>query len=72
VSIHNEVEFENEICDHLLAHGWLYAKNDADIYDRQLALFPADVIAWIKQTQPTAWESLSTSHGLVVPHKSGG
>lgn len=24
--LHKEIEFENDICAHLAAHGWLYAK----------------------------------------------
>ncbi len=47
---HNEVEFEAEICAYLQAHGWLYSAND-DGYDRQRALFPEDVFAWLEQTQ---------------------
>ena len=49
---HNEVVFEDEICAHLESHGWLYAKNDAG-YDRERALFPADLFAWLEETQPT-------------------
>lgn len=49
---HNEVVFESEICAHLEAHGWLYAKNDAG-YDRERALFPADLFVWLEETQPT-------------------
>lgn len=48
---HNEVVFESEICAHLEAHGWLYAKNDKG-YDRERALFPADLFAWLEETQP--------------------
>lgn len=49
---HNEVVFESEVCAHLEAHGWLYAKNDAG-YDRERALFPGDLFAWLEETQPT-------------------
>ena len=48
---HSEVVFESEICTHLAAHGWLYAKNDAG-YDRERALFPEDLFAWLEETQP--------------------
>ncbi|WP_114201974.1 type I restriction endonuclease subunit R [Janibacter anophelis] len=48
---HNEVVFEDEICAHLEAHGWLYANNDQG-YDRERALFPADLFAWLEETQP--------------------
>ncbi|APH02825.1 restriction endonuclease subunit R [Janibacter indicus] len=49
---HNEVVFESEICAHLEAHGWLYSKSDQG-YDRERALFPADLFAWLEETQPT-------------------
>ena len=26
MSLHKEIEFENDICAHLAAHGWLYAE----------------------------------------------
>ncbi|MEI2735394.1 MAG: hypothetical protein V9G24_11695 [Rhodoblastus sp.] len=29
MSLHKEISFETEICDHLAAHGWLYAEGDA-------------------------------------------
>jgi type I restriction enzyme R subunit len=63
MSIHKEVKFEAEICDHLAANGWLYADGDAPTYDRTRALFPADVIAWVQATQPTAWDALVKNHG---------
>jgi len=63
VTLHKEINFEDEVCDHLGAHGWLYAKDDAKTYDRTRALFPADVVAWVQTTQPKAWETLSKNHG---------
>lgn len=67
MSLHKEISFESEICDHLGAHGWLYgepgAKGDAAGYDRSRALFPADVLAWVQATQPKAWEILTKNHG---------
>ena len=66
MAIHNEIEFENDICDHLAAHGWLYAEKDAANYDRQLALFPSDVIAWVQQTAPDAWKTLTKNHGTAA------
>ena len=41
MSLHNEIELENEICEHLAANDWLYSPND-DGYDRARALFPED------------------------------
>ena len=61
--LHKELSFENEICDTLAAQGWLYAEGDAKQYDRARALFPADVIAWVQETQPKAWEALCKSRG---------
>ena len=26
MAIHNEIEFENDICDYLAGNGWLYAE----------------------------------------------
>lgn len=46
-----EKAFEDELCAHLAAHGWLYSPND-DGYDRQRALFPDDVFGWLADTQP--------------------
>src|ERR1017187_1733787 len=48
---HQEVVFENELCEYMTAHGWLYSPNDAG-YDRERALFPGDLFAWMKATQP--------------------
>jgi type I restriction enzyme, R subunit len=63
MSLHKEISFETEICQHLAANGWLHADGDAALYDRALALLPADVLAWIQATQPTAWEALTKNHG---------
>lgn len=63
MSLHKEISFELEICQHLAAHGWLYAEGDAAAYDRARAVFPADVLAWVQATQPKAWETLTKSHG---------
>lgn len=63
MSLHKEISFETEICEHLAAHGWLYAEGDAAGYDRARALFPADVLAWVQATQPKAWDTLAKNHG---------
>lgn len=63
MSIHKEIRFEDEICAHLAEHGWLYDPGSAALYDRKRALFAPDLIAWVQETQPKAWESLSRSHG---------
>ncbi len=63
MSLHKEISFETEICDLLGANGWLSADGDAADYDRARALFPADVVAWVQQSQPKAWEVLVKNHG---------
>jgi type I site-specific restriction-modification system R (restriction) subunit len=62
MSLHNEINFETEICEHLAANGWLYSPND-DGYDRARALFPDDVLAWVQATQPKAWDAIVKNHG---------
>lgn len=67
MNLHKEVNLEIEICQHLDAHGWLYAEGDSATYDRARALFPADVLAWVQTTQPQAWETLVKNHGAHAP-----
>jgi type I restriction enzyme R subunit len=63
VSIHREINFESEVCEHLGASGWLYAQGDAAHYDRDRGLFPDDVLTWVQQTQPDAWNILAKNDG---------
>ena len=65
-NLHKEIEFENDICAYLGAHDWLYAEGDHASYDRARALFPADIVAWIQQTQPQAWETLTKNNGTAA------
>ena len=66
MSLHKEVSFETEVCDHLAAHGWLHAQGDTAGYDRARALYPADLVAWVQATQPQAWATLSKNHGTAA------
>jgi type I restriction enzyme R subunit len=63
MSLHKEISFETEICQHLADHDWLYADGDTAAHDRARALFPEDVLAWVQATQPKAWETLTKNHG---------
>ncbi len=63
MATHKEIGFEDVICDHLAAHGWLYAPGDAAAYDRARAIFPADLVAWFQDTQPKAWAEATAKHG---------
>ena len=68
--LHHEHALEEDICHHLAAHGWLYATpgspGDASGYDTARALYPADVLAWVQQTQPQAWAALTKHHGAAA------
>lgn len=61
--LHNEIAFEDEVCDHLSRRGWLNDISDWQTYDRARALFPADLIAWVKDSRPEALEALTKTHG---------
>jgi type I restriction enzyme R subunit len=63
MALHHESAFEREICEHLGSHGWLYEEGSASAYSRELALYPPDLIAWVQQAQPDAWEVLQKNHG---------
>ncbi|MCB1091380.1 MAG: type I restriction endonuclease subunit R, partial [Verrucomicrobiae bacterium] len=68
MSLHHESALESEICAHLSSHGWLHDEGDATAYDRTLALFPADLLAWVQESQPKAWETLTKQHGQAAGH----
>lgn len=69
-AIHTEEQFEDEICEALKVQGWLvdgplpFQKGFAydKGYDRRAALYPEDAIAWVKETQPDAWEKFAKNH----------
>ena len=63
MSLHKEIHLEFEIAEYLGGHGWLYADQDAANYDRARAFYPADLIAWVQETQPQAWETMVKNHG---------
>src|SRR6266446_2012942 len=63
MSLHKEISFETEICSYLGSHDWLSTDGDAAGYDRSLALFPADVLAWVQAAYPEAWKSLTKNNG---------
>jgi type I restriction enzyme, R subunit len=62
MSLHKEISFEDEVCDHLAAQGWLHAVGDGAHYDRASGLYP-DALAWVQEAQPAAWEALTKNHG---------
>lgn len=50
----NELTFQNEIIRHLLANGWRLGS--ADHYNRELALYPDDLLGFVKETQEEQWQ----------------
>ena len=58
---HTEFAFETVIEHHLLQHG--YVGIDRDGYNRERAIFPATVLAFIRETQPKEWTKLEALHG---------
>ena len=66
MSLHKEIAFEDGICAHLAAQDWLYEADAATRYDRARALYPEDLIAWVREAQPDAWAALEKSHGVAA------
>lgn len=66
MSLHKEISFEDEVCEHLASHGWLYSAGDYVHHDRKRAFFTPDLAAWVEQTQPEAWAALSKTHGAAA------
>ncbi|MEX2577544.1 MAG: type I restriction endonuclease [Verrucomicrobiales bacterium] len=58
---HTEEPFEIAIADHLLGKGWSALSPEA--FDRERAIFPETVLAFIEETQPKAWSKLQALHG---------
>lgn len=67
MALHQEIHFEQEICDYLAAHGWLYAEGDTTLFDRAHGLFMPDLLAWVEATQPQSWQRLTKTHGAALP-----
>ena len=51
MAVEHERQLEDELCDYLGAHGWIYEPG-VNGYDKQRALWPSDLFAWLGATQP--------------------
>ncbi len=58
---HREKHFEAYIVQQLAARGWLVGETSG--YDQNHALYPEDLVAWIKATQPQKWDKLVAQNG---------
>ncbi|NOH70240.1 type I restriction endonuclease subunit R [Vibrio pectenicida] len=52
-----ESQFQNDILDQMQSQGWLLGESNK--YNKQLALYPEDVIAFAKTTQSEQWDKLA-------------
>ncbi len=59
--IHHECELERHIVEQLAASGWLVGESAG--YDRARALYPQDVLGWVRDSQPEAWKKLERLNG---------
>lgn len=57
---HRERYFEEYIVKQLSARGWKVG--DTSGYDQNHALYPEDLVEWVKTTQPKRWEKLVAGH----------
>lgn len=58
---HSEAVFETAIEENLLAHGYVSIPSEA--FDRDRAIFPETVTAFIRETQSKEWARLEALHG---------
>ena len=57
----SEAAFETAIEAHLLENGYVPVSRDG--FDRERAIFPETVLAFIRETQPKEWAKLEALHG---------
>ncbi len=58
---HSEAAFETVIEAHLLQNGYVPVAREG--FDRECAIFPETVLAFIRETQPKEWAKLEALHG---------
>lgn len=62
MAAHHEVHLETYVVKKLLENGWL--EGYAHDYEQVRALYPADVVAWVKAAQPETWGKLERLNGV--------
>ena len=60
-SRHSEAAFETVIEAHLLQNGYVPVAREG--FDRERAIFPETILAFIRDTQPKEWAKLEALHG---------
>ena len=64
---HSEAAFETVIEAHLLKNGYVHVARES--FDRERAVFPETVLAFIRETQPKEWGWLESLHGDMASHR---
>ncbi|MUG77357.1 type I restriction endonuclease subunit R [Commensalibacter melissae] len=59
---HYEKHLESYIINKLQANGWVVGQSNH--YHMEYALYPEDLFAWIKASQPQKWQKLSDLNGV--------
>jgi type I restriction enzyme R subunit len=60
----NEFTFQNDMIAQLVANGWLLGKPDN--YNRELALYPEDLLGFVQETQDEQWQKFTA----LYPHNA--
>ncbi|MEZ4724804.1 MAG: DEAD/DEAH box helicase family protein [Candidatus Kapaibacterium sp.] len=68
MSITSEKAFESAIEDSLLQYGQYKSATSGD-YNKETGFFEQDIFEFLKSTQPSKWEKISTVHGSNVETK---
>ena len=68
-TVHRERPFEDHVFAYLTEHApepdrWL--AGDPSAYDKERALYPEDVVAWLRESQPAAWAKLEKLNGTNI------
>lgn len=58
---HSETSFETVIESYLIEDGYIHVSSED--FDRERAIFPKEVLAFIRETQPQEWAKLEALHG---------
>lgn len=58
----NELTFQNDLIHQLLDSGWMLGKPEN--YNRDLALYPEDLLGFVKETQDSQWQK----YKKIYPH----
>lgn len=63
-NVHTERVFEDELCAQLEASGWSIKTHpkSAPSYNRELAIFGDDLLAFVQETQPAEWAKFKRWH----------